>query len=89
VVVVCLIEEHVLPVTPVCREIFQDSVRADAVLQAQLLPKLCSNCKVRKEREGAVVQPLVARSRDALWLPHCPTWQVMISRGMAPRSVPI
>ena len=44
VLVISLVEEHVLAVAAVRREILQDPVRADAVLGAQLLPELRPNC---------------------------------------------
>lgn len=69
VVVVCLVEEHVLPVLDpliVRSVLLQDTARTYPVLPAQLLPELCPNY-----------------INDALlWLPHCPIWIVIISLGI-------
>ena len=69
VVVVCLIEEHVLPVLNpvVVRSVFlENTAGTDPVLPAQLLPELCANYL----------------NNALLWLPHCPIWIVIISLGI-------
>ena len=68
-VVIGLVEEDVLAVLDplhVGGVLFEDAGGTDAVLLAELLPELGPNCV-----EGRV-----------LWLPHCPIWIVMISRGI-------
>lgn len=40
----CLVEEDILPVTALSREVFEVAVLVDAVLLAQLLPELAANC---------------------------------------------
>lgn len=68
-VVVCLVEEHVLPVLNpiIIGSVFlQDATRTDAVLPAELLPELGADCV-----KGGL-----------LWLPHCPIWMVIISLGI-------
>lgn len=76
-----LVKKHVLSVGSVTRELLQHPVLADAVLSAELLPKLHADCQQRR-----VVKCIRARggtpALHALWLPHWPTWRVMISRGI-------
>lgn len=69
-VVVCLVEEDVLPVLDsvvIGREFLENAAGTDSVLTAELLPELCADLI-----EGWV-----------LWLPHWPIWMVMISRGIS------
>lgn len=59
-VVVSLIEEDVFPVVELgvfLGVFFQDAIGADAMLLAQLFPKLCADYL----------------SEELLWFPHCPT----------------
>ena len=48
--VVRLVEEHILAVVALRRVLLQDALSADAVLRAQLLPKLVANCSSRIAR---------------------------------------
>ena len=48
VVVVGLVEEDVLAVAPIRGKVLQDPILADAVLGAQLLPKLRADCGQRR-----------------------------------------
>lgn len=69
-VIVGLVEKDVLPVLDavvIGGELFKDPAGADAVLPAELLPKLRAN--------------LI--KTDLLWFPHCPIWMVIISRGIS------
>lgn len=43
-VVVRLVKEHILAILSIGGEVFQDAIRGDAVLQAQSLPELETNC---------------------------------------------
>lgn len=53
VVVVCAVEEDVLAVARVVRhEVLQHAVRPDAVLEADLLPELHTDCTQRAARGG-------------------------------------
>ena len=68
-VVVGLVEEDVLAVlnaVVVGGVLLEDARGTDAVLAAQLLPELSADWV-----EGGL-----------LWLPHCPIWIVIISRGI-------
>jgi hypothetical protein len=69
-VVVSLVEKNILPIFALGRVIFEGSVPADAVLHAQLLPKLISDCQ-----QSVFYEHL-------LWLPHYPTYKVIISLGI-------
>ena len=44
--VIRLIEEHIFPVPTLCRKVLQIPILAYAMLLAQLLPKLTTNCKM-------------------------------------------
>jgi len=69
VVVISLIKEDIFPVLDshaVGSVLFQNPCGADSVFFAELLPELGSDYL----RKGL------------LWLPHCPIWMVMISRGI-------
>ena len=89
VVVVGLVEEDVLAVAPIRSKVLEDTVLANAVLGAQLLPELRADC-TRGHTAGQKGAPKAESvfPADALWLPHWPTWQVMISRGTL-RAVPL
>ena len=41
--IICLVKEDVLPVAAVHRKVLEDALAADAVLEAQLLPKFHPN----------------------------------------------
>lgn len=70
VVIIGLVEEDILAVLDavvIGGELLKDPAGADAVLPAELLPKLRAN--------------LI--TTDLLWLPHWPIWMVIISRGIS------
>ena len=55
----------------------------DAMLRAQLFPEFHTNCERGATVHGvfALAEPIRAPF-DSLWLPHWPSWMVIISRGM-------
>jgi hypothetical protein len=47
--VICLVEEYILPVVTLGGILLQNSVWLDSVFVAELLPKLITNWRVRKK----------------------------------------
>lgn len=46
VLIICLVEENVFPITTLCGPLFKDALVVDAVLGAQSLPEDGPDCKV-------------------------------------------
>jgi hypothetical protein len=56
------------------------------VLGAELFPKFGPDCAATQAPLGACSATRGVPGAHSLWFPHCPTWHVMISRGMSPKA---
>lgn len=77
VFVVCLVEKHVLAITTLGRPFFEDAFPVYAVFCTQALPVHRSHLMTSSVRDY-----ILRQDKIALWLPHCPSWTVTISRGI-------
>ena len=74
-----LVEEDVLAITTLGRKVFKISVLVDAMLLAELLPELASNCGNSRSVTLPCGRFGLQGGDEVPLFPHWPAWIVMIS----------
>ena len=64
-VIVRLVEEHVLTISTIRREVFENSIRADPMFQTQLLPELRSDYEAHMVSAHALARARTRHSAQA------------------------